>query len=237
MRRMLLAAAGAFTLAGAAQAREIQPSSYQSRDVQTGAFDRMKVSGPFRVGVSIGGDPARVRLSGPPALLADTIATVDGDTLKIRFREGATWRWNPGSGVNVFVSAPKLVSVGVEGAASVEIDGVRGETFSAATEGSGTIVLSGLDAGRVRFATGGSGGITAEGAAREGSYAVGGSGSIDAKRLRVASATVAIGGAGSIYADASGRAVIAVGGSGRVEVVGGATCISQPANSLRVECR
>jgi hypothetical protein len=66
---------------------------------------------------------------------------------------------------------------------------------------------------------------------------VGGSGSIDAKRLRVERASIAIGGAGSAYADVSNAANISVNGSGRVEVVGGATCIKQPANSRQVDCR
>ena len=237
MRKMLLAAVGACALVGSTHAQEIQPNPYQSRDVAIGAFERMEVSGPFNVGVRISSEPAKVRLYGPPALLADTIADVDGDTLKIRFREGATWSWNQGSGMNVIVSAPNLVSARVQGAAQVEIDGVRAEMFSAATDGSGTVALRGLDTGRVQFATGGSGGITAEGIARQGTYAVGGSGSIDAKRLRVENASIAIGGSGSIYADVSRTANVSMAGSGRVDVVGGATCIQHPANSPRIECR
>ena len=213
------------------------PSPYQSRDVPIRTFDRLKVTGPFKVGVLVSAEPARIQLFGPPALLADTIAAVEGDTLVIRFREGATWSWNPGSGVNVFVSAPNLTSVNVEGAADVEVGGVHGDMFLAATDGAGTIIARGLDVGRVQLATGGSGGITVEGRAREGTYVVGGSGSIDAKRLPVESASIAIGGAGSARADVSSAANISVSGSGSVEVVGGATCIEQPTNSPRVECR
>jgi hypothetical protein len=237
MRKMLLAAGAVFALVGSTHAQETQPNPYQSRDIPLDTFDRVEISGPFKVGVLISGEPAQVHLSGPPALLADTIAKIDGDTLTIRFRNGVRWSWNPGSGVNVFVSAPNLVSARVHGAAQVEIDQVRGKTFSAATDGSGSIALRGLDVGRVLFATGGSGGITAEGSARGGTYAVGGSGSIDAKRLRAETASISIGGAGSIYADVSRTANVSVGGSGRVDVVGGATCIKQPAKSPLIECR
>ena len=237
MRKLLLSAGGALALVSSAQAGDVQPNPYRSRDVPLRAFDRLEVSGPFQVGVSVGGGPAQVKLYGPPALLADTIAEVDGGTLKIRFREGASWSWNSGSGMIVSIHAPSLVSTRVQGAAQVEIDGVKGEAFSAATEGSGTIVLSGLDAGHVRFATASSGGIIAEGIAREGSYAAGGSGSIDAKRLRVESASIALGGSGSIYADVSGTARVSGRGSGRVDVVGGANCITPPADSPQTECR
>lgn len=223
--------------ASAPSTAEANPSPYQSREVAVGAFDRLKVSGPFKVAVFVSGEPTRVRVQGPPALLADTVVAVEGDTLTIRFREGATWSWNPGSGVNVVVSAPSLAAVNLEGAADVEVYGVHGETFLAATEGSGEVKATGLDVGRVQLATGGAGGISVEGRAREATYVVGGSGSIDAMRLRVRNATIAIGGAGSSYANVSGTANISLSGNGRVEVVGGATCIKQPAKSRRVECR
>lgn len=214
-----------------------QPNSYQYRDVSIGTFDRLKVSGPFEVGVIVGVGPTKVTLVGPPALLADTIATVDGDTLVIHFREGATWSWNPGSGVNAVVFTSKIASVSVDRAAQVEIGRVSGDKFSAATDGSASIVVRGLDVGHVQLATSGSGGITVEGSARDGTYLVGDSGSIDAKRLRVETASIAIGGSGSAYADVSKTANISVTGSGGVEVVGGATCIEQPTNSPRVNCR
>ena len=214
-----------------------QPDSYEHRDISVGAFERLKVSGPFKVGVLVSTDPAQVHLAGPPALLADTIATVEGDTLLIRFREGATWSWNPGSGVNIFVSAPNLSAVSLEGAAQVEIGGVRGNMFSASTDGSGTIAVRQLEVGHVQLTTGGSGGITVEGSARDAAYVVGGSGSIDAKRLRVENASIAIGSSGSAYADVSKTANISVSGAGRAEVVGGATCIKQSTNSHHVDCR
>jgi DNA-binding CsgD family transcriptional regulator len=218
-------------------AAEQNPSPYQSRELPVGSFDQLRVSGPFKVGVLVSGEPAKVLLQGPPELLADTIAAVEGGTLTIRFREGANWSWNPGSGVNVVVSAPSLAAVRVEGAAEVEISGVRAEMFSAENSGSGTVTLRGLDVGRVQLTTGGSGGISIEGRARSGTYVVGGSGSIDAKRLRVERASIAVGGAGSAHADVSNAANISVNGSGRVEVVGGATCIKQPPNSPRIQCR
>jgi len=214
-----------------------QPDAYRYRDIPTGPFDRLKVSGPFKVGLFVSDEPGLVRLAGPPALLADTIVTVEGDTLAIRFREGATWSWNPGSGVNIFVSARNLSSVSLEGAGDVEIAGAHGDMFSATTDGSGSIVIRQLDVGHVQLATAGAGQITVEGNARDAAYVVGRSGSIDAKRLRVEKASIAIGGAGSAYADVSKTADILVNGTGRVDIVGGATCVEQPANSPQIQCR
>lgn len=187
--------------------------------------------------VVVGGEPGKLRLVGPSALLADTIATVESGKLTIRFRDGAAWSWNPGSGVNAVVSAPALTSVSVKGAAQLDIEQANADTFSAASDGSGSITLRGLNATRVVLATGGAGSITAEGTASEGTYAVGGAGSIDAKRLRLQNALLAVGGAGSIYADVSQKANVSAGGSGRIEVVGGATCIKSVATSQHIDCR
>jgi hypothetical protein len=218
-------------------AAEENPSPYKSRELPVGAFDRLKVSGPFKVAVFVSDQPRRVTLLGPPALLADTIATVEAGTLVIRFREGAMWSWNPGSGVNVVVSTPGLTSASIEGAADLEIAGVRGDMFSARTDGSGSITVTQLSVRRIMLAASGAGGITAAGSAQDSVYSDGGPGSIDAKNLRVQHASIAIGGAGSVEADVSRTANISVEGSGRVDVVGGASCIKQPANSPRVECR
>lgn len=237
MRKLFLASVGAIILTGSSYAQQHQPNSYADRNVSLGAFDQIEISGPFKVFVYVSDKPARASLSGPPALLADTIVEIAGDTLKVRFREGASWSWNPGSGVHVAVLASKLNAVRVQGAADVEVAQVRGKTFSAATSGSGSIALRGLEAEQVNFATGGAGGITAEGIANAGSYAAAGSGSIDAKRLRVRTASVSIGGSGSIYADVAKTANISVDGSGSVDVVGGATCSLSPAHSRQIECR
>lgn len=217
-------------------AAEANPSPYPTREVAVGAFDRLKVAGPFKVGV-FSDEATRVRLQGPSELLADVVVAVEGDTLAIRFREGATWSWNPGSGVNIVISVPSLASVSLDGAADVEVYGVRGDSFAVATGGAGVVKATGLDVTRVQLATGGSGGITVEGSARDATYVVGGSGSIDAMRLRVRNASIALGGSGSSYANVSGTANISSVGSGRVEIVGGATCIKQPADSQQIECR
>jgi len=240
MPKRLLAAGGAILLASSSLAQQAQPNSYTQRDVRIGAFNQVEVSGPIRVSIFVIDKPAAISLVGPPALLDDTVAEVVGDTLKIHFRPGASWSWNPGSGVTVAVTTPKLRATRVKGAAMVEVDqfdAMRGNGFSAATTGSGKIALRGLDAGQVHLATGSSGSITVEGKAQQAIYAVGGSGSIDAKRLRVQTAAIAIGGSGSIYADVARTANISGNGAGSVDVVGGATCLKAAAKVRQVECR
>jgi DNA-binding CsgD family transcriptional regulator len=216
---------------------EANPSPYQFRSYMIRKFDQLRVSGPFKVGVLASANSSAVEVQGPPQLLADTIVQVEGSILTIRFREGAPWSWNPGSGMNVVVSTPALSAAKVEGAAQVDIIGVRGNEFRAQTDGSGSIDIRQIDVDRVQLTTAGAGGINVEGRARMGTYMVGSSGSIDAKRLKVKNASIAVGGAGSAFADVSDAANVSVNGSGRIEVVGGATCTSQPSNSRQIDCR
>jgi DNA-binding CsgD family transcriptional regulator len=218
---------------------ESDPKHFPVVTIPVEEFDKMEVSGAFKVFVFVSDGPSQVSLVGPRSMTADAIAAVDGGILTIRFREGAERSWNPGAGVNVSISTPNLSSVNIDGPTQIEINGPKGDSFAATTKAAGSIEVTRLEVGKVELATKGAGSISVSGSAREATYSTGGAGSIDAKRLRVTNAKMAVGGAGSIYADVSGESEISLGRSrgGRVEVVGGGTCTSQPANSERIDCR
>ncbi|MFY7744645.1 MAG: GIN domain-containing protein, partial [Erythrobacter sp.] len=227
------------TEAALAVGGERDPKHFPVVTIPVESFDQVDVSGAFKVYVFVSDRPTEVALVGPRSMTADVIATVNGGILTIRFREGAERSWNPGAGVNVTISTPKLTAVKIDGPTLMEISGPTGDSFAATTQAAGSIEITGLDVGSIALATKGAGSISVGGSAREATYSTGGAGSIDAKRLRVTNAKMAVGGAGSIYADVSGESEVTLGRSrgGRVEVVGGGTCISKPANSDRIDCR
>ena len=224
-----------------ASAQKGDPNHFPIVTIPVDDFTKVAVSGAFKVFVSVGERASEVSLVGPRAMTADVIAVVEDGILTIRFREGAQRSWNPGAGVNVVIRTPNLSSVNVEGPTTMKISGLgpKGDSFAATTQAAGSIDIRRIDVGKVSLATNGSGGISVAGSAGEAIYSTRGSGSIDAKRLRVTRAKMTVAGAGSIYADVSGETEISLGqsGSGRGEVVGGGTCVSQPVNSDRVECR
>lgn len=220
-----------------ATSAEANPSPYPVLNVPVAKFDKLEVAGPIKVAVIQSDEASRVSLQGPRALISDAVVAVENDTLTVRFREGARWSWNPGSGLNAVVRTPSLSSVRLEGAGSVEIFLLKGETFTATTEGSGSVTAKNLDVGNIRLATNGAGGITVSGTAREASYSVGGAGSIDGMRLKVTDAQIAVAGAGSGYANVSGEAEISLTGAGSVEVVGGGVCRTQAGDTDRIDCR
>ncbi|WP_280842168.1 DUF2807 domain-containing protein [Pontixanthobacter sp. CEM42] len=225
--------------AASASTGERDPKHFPVVTIPVDEFDKLEVTGAFKVSVFVSDSPNRVALVGPRSMTSDVIATVDDGILTIRFREGAERSWNPGAGVNVSVSTPNLSSVSIDGPTLTEINGPKGDSFTATTQAAGSIEITRLDVGKVALATKGAGGISVGGSAREASYTTGGAGSIDAKRLHATNAKMTVGGAGSIYADVSGESEISLRQprGGRVEVVGGGTCTSQPANSDRIDCR
>lgn len=231
----LLASSLALLAVAPVTAQNASPYEYSEKAIEP--VEAISVDGAFKVMVFGTSDSAEVTLFGPPELLADTEAVVEEGTLHIRFREGAVWSWNAGSGMHATVKLPKVSAIGVEGPAHVEVFGARTEQLRAGIGGAGRIELTGIEADMVEFGTGGSGSITASGMAQAAKYGTGGSGSIDAKRLRAKNAQIGVGGSGSVYADVSERAEIGVLGSGKVEVVGGATCQFDPDQAKKIECR
>ena len=236
MKRMTFALLG-LCIVVPAHSQSLNPSPYEWRDQGIEIADKDVVQGTFRVALLTGQDVPKVSFQGPAEMIADAEASVENGTLIIAFKDGKPWSSHPGSRMSAVVYLPSVSSVKTIGPAQINIPWNKAESFSAAIDGAGRIEVERLEAQNVNAAIGGSGSIRLEGTANEASYAIGGAGSIEGKRLRVADAKIAIGGAGSVYADVSNTADVAVGGGGRVEIVGGARCNVQPVASPRVECR
>ncbi|MEO0420107.1 MAG: DUF2807 domain-containing protein [Pseudomonadota bacterium] len=238
MKKFTWALLGLF-LVVPAQSQELNPPVYPTRSDTIALADKLEVQGTMHVMVftDLQREP-RVSFQGPEPLLSDAMATVKDGTLTLAFKDGKPYSSNPGSRLSAVVYLPSIDGVKVEKSpAEVRVFGNNSDEFSAAVGGAGQIKIERLEAKRMNAAIGGAGSIRIEGTADEASFAIGGAGSIEGKRLRVATAKIAVGGAGSVYADVSDTADIVVGGSGRVEIVGGATCNIRPDSIDKVECR
>jgi len=241
MNRFLFAAlalingAAAATAAASPQSQNLNP--YQTRHDAIEPVERIEIKGALKVFVYPTDGDASVSFHGPAEMIADAQATIVDGTLIIGYKDDKPWSWDSGAGTNVVIKLPRVSSVKTVGPARVTVDMPSSDDFSVAIEGAGRIEVSNLAAKTVRAATGGSGSITLEGTSDLAQFAIGGAGSIEAKRLRAATANIAIGGAGSVYADVSNRVNIAKGGSGRVEIVGGAVCTISPPDARGVDCR
>ncbi|MEM6858906.1 MAG: DUF2807 domain-containing protein [Pseudomonadota bacterium] len=212
-------------------------SPYETRKDAIEPVEKIAVDGAFQVSVYTSSDEPNVQFHGPPEMVADAEARIENDTLVIAFKDNKPWSWNAGAGVNVSVSLPKVSAV-YAGLGRISVMQPAVDEFTAITTGAGRINVEQLAAANVIASTGGSGSIELEGTSDHSELVIGGAGSIDAKRLRSAKADIGVAGAGSVYADVANAATVARLGAGKVEIVGGATClVSPPSRKSGVECR
>ena len=231
----IAALAGGCNFSSDAEARDAGPAV--DRTYQVGAFDRIMVSGPYKVTVKTGGQPGVVAHGGE-AVLAETDFVVENGVLKImpKKKKGIRFNWGNDGEVRVEVSAAALRGATIAGSGDVQIDRVAGSDFAGKVAGSGDLGIAQMDAGNVGISVAGSGNVRAAGKARALDVSIAGSGDIDTSGLDVVSAEVSIAGSGNVRARATGTAAVSIMGSGDVEISGGAKCDVSKKGSGEVRC-
>lgn len=229
---ILLGAAGC----NAARGEETAPSV--SRNFDVGAFDQIKVAGPYEVEVATGSGPS-VRATGTERAMERLVVEVEGSTLKIhpKNRKGFSIGWSKDRKVALQVTVPALRGAEVAGSGDISIDKVSGEHFKGGIAGSGGLRLGQVAVNSLSLGIAGSGGAKlGQGKAKRVEYEIAGSGDIDGGGLAAEQASVSIAGSGKVVANASGTADVDIAGSGDVRVMGGAKCNVSKAGSGDVRC-
>lgn len=218
------------------EVREAGPAV--SRDYQVGAFQRIAVSGPYKVEVHAAGAPS-ISATGGQNFLDQTEVVVEDGTLKIRTKKkNFSWTWhNEGDRVRIVINgAGALDGAAIAGSGGLSLDQAKAKAFKGEVAGSGDLALAGLDAETVDLAIAGSGSIRAAGKAGKTSYSIAGSGDLDANGLQSADTHVSIAGSGNVTAHATGTADVSIVGSGDVALAGGAKCNVSKQGSGNVTC-
>lgn len=217
------------------ETREAGPTV--ARNYQVGAFDRIRVAGPYEVTVTSGGQPG-VSARGGEAIIAETDISVSNGVLRIGPKEGRNIRWNWGRDgkVTVTVNATALRGAEIAGSGGVSIDRMSNADFEGEVAGSGNLRLARVEGGTVKVAVAGSGEVVAAGRASAIDVSIAGSGDVDLSALEVADAEISIAGSGNVRARATRAANISIMGSGDVAVTGGAKCHVSKAGSGNVAC-
>ena len=232
---IVIAAAG--TTAACSHARGEDAGPVVSRDYQVGNFTGVEVAGPFDVDIRTGARPG-VHAQGNEKLIERLVVEVKGDKLLIHPRRNGNWfgGWHSSGSGKIAVTVPALAAATLAGSGDMTIDKVQGERFDGQIAGSGDLRVGQVDVGSLKLGIAGSGGASASGRARDASYEIAGSGSVDAHSLTTETLKVSIAGAGDIKAHASNSAKVDIRGSGDVEVTGGAKCSVSKAGSGNVRC-
>jgi hypothetical protein len=187
-----------FSLAAAAALFAVQAqAAEQTRSV--GPFTSVSNTGPVSVRIEVG-KPQSITVSGKDDLVDDLQTEVVGNELRLHLkRDSVTFNSHHGS-LRVTITVPQLTAFSMAGAGETVITHMSGDSLD------------------LHFA--GAGSLKADGSVKDLKLDVGGVGSIDTRELHADTATVNVGGVGSVKVWAGTRLDASVGGVGSLTYYG-----------------
>lgn len=226
MRSLILLCLAAATAAPAAE-----------RKVFVSSFDRLRVSGPFRVDVVTGRSPSG-RVVGDPRQLDGVEVRQDGNVLVVRAINGRNDEARDPAALPVTVTlvTPSLAAVALVGSGAVSVAGMKADRVDLSVAGTGTLGVAGADAIELNATTIGTGKITVAGRATRARFVVNGAGNLVATGLDAGELTVRLDGPGEVAARAKFIANVTNTGLGRVAVAGTAKCQVKAVTTGSVVC-
>jgi hypothetical protein len=189
----------------------------QEQTRSPGNFQRLRLDGSFDV-TAQSGATARVVLQADDNLLPLIQTELDGDTLVIKGRKGASFRTrNP---IKISVDFTQLAAIELRGSGNLSATGLKGKQFELSLSGSGNAVLTHIDVDHFEAALAGSGDMTLSGKTNSNELSIAGSGDIHADQLISRQTEVSIAGSGDAQVHASESLEASIAGSGDVRYAG-----------------
>lgn len=224
---LALASLPAPTASGAA------PTS--KRNYSVTSFDRVRVDGPYQVAVKTNVTPY-ARASGSAASLDGLSVQVQGRTLVVRSSSN-DWGGYPGEArapVTIELGTHELASAYVNGAGSIDIDKVRGLSFSVDINGPGVARIAQADVDQLKVGIAGAGMAKLAGKAKKLTAIVRGTSSFDAEGLSATDAVIGAAGPSTVRAAVSGSAKIDASGLAAITLTGNPACTVKAQGSASV---
>ncbi len=188
---------------------------------QLNDFKSVASSGPTDVVLTQSPD-YKVQVKGDENLLRYIVTETDGNTLKIKIKQGYNLR--PKKNLEVLVSAPQFTNISSDGSGNITSENTLSNSDKMTFElsGSGNVEAK-IDAPSVESHTSGSGDISFSGKTGDANLSVSGSGDIHCFGLTAENASITINGSGNADVYASKQLDLHVNGSGDVRYKGGAS--------------
>ncbi len=213
------------------------PALAAERGYSVTGFDRVRIDGPYKVTLVTGKSPG-ARAYGSAAAIEALSVETQGRMLIVR-RNRQAWGGDasrPAGPIELKLTGFSLRAASVNGAGSLAIDKLRGQTLELIVAGSGTMTVGAVETDRLTGGVVGGGRLQVAGTAATASLAVRGTGAIDARELLVKNLKVAADGPGDIAVAASGTADVVSSGAGNIVVTGKAACTVKATGSGEVVC-
>lgn len=199
------------------------PASAAQRNFSIEDFNRIRVDGPYRVVLTTNVAPF-ARATGSPDALDNVSIDVEGQTLIIRPNASA-WGSRQSKGpVTIAVGTHDLANAWLNGAGTLDIDRVKGESFNLAVEGAGAATVGALKVDAVKLGMSGSGSATLSGTAPTVTAVIRGASTFDGSGLTAKDATIGAEGTAVVKLTATSTAKIDVKGPVTVAVAGNPIC-------------
>ena len=215
------------------------PAVAAQRSFTVTGFDRIRVDGPFRVKLTTGVAPF-AKATGSSGALNAVSVEVQGRTLIVRKNPGG-WGGYPGESpgpVDIALGTHELSIAWLNGAGSLAIDKVRGQSFDLSVQGPGSISVGKLTVDRLKAGLSGSGSAVLGGTAAMVTAIVRGTSLLDASELTSKDATVGAEGVAVVKLTATNTAKVDTQGTAMVELAGRPACTVRALGSAVVSgCR
>lgn len=198
-------------------------------------FDRVRVDGPYLVSLKTNVAPF-ARASGSADSINGLSVQVQGRTLVVR-RDSSGWGGYPGEGqgpVTIEVGTHELAAAYVNGAGSLDIDKVRGLSFSVDINGPGTARIGSAEVDQLRVGITGAGSARLAGKAKKLTALVRGTSSFEAEGLQTNDAVIAAEGPSVVRAAVSNSVKVNASGLAAVTLTGNPACTVKAQGSANV---
>lgn len=213
------------------------PVAAAERGYSVTDFDRVRVDGPYKVTLATGRSPSG-RAFGSAAAIDGVSVEMQGRTVIVR-RNSQTWGSGAAAGggpVEVRLTGYAVRAASLNGAGSLAIDKLKGQSIDLSVAGSGALSVGAIEADRLNVAIVGSGRAKLTGKAATATLGVRGTGSIEAGALTVKDVKIAADGPGDIAVTATSSAGVVSNGAGNVAVGGDPACTVKSTGSGTVAC-
>lgn len=226
MRTFLTAAAGLSLLAA--------PADAATRNFGITSFTKIRVEGPYKVGLATGVAPF-AKASGSPAALDRVAIEVQGETLIVH--ANPSWGGYPGidpGPVEVSLGTHDLTSATLFGAGSLSIDRIKGLSFGLTLQGSGAAEIGDVAADQMNVRIEGSGSAKLAGEAKKLTALVRGVSALNAKGLSTPDAAISVDGTATVDANVTDTARVDGWGAATIRLTGAPSCAVKVSGSTSV---
>jgi len=213
------------------------PAYAAERRYSVTSFDRIRIDGPFEVRVQTGRPPS-AQAEGDAAALDALTLTVEGQTLIVRRKQGASGARDPAPLrlLSITLGTPVLRGVNLNAGGRLSVDRMVAQRIDLSINGAGLLGVAAIDADQLNATVTGAGTMTLAGKAGRARYLITGPGSYEATGLIANDLFVTAAGTGDVRVAARYTADIVSSGLGGVTVAGTPACRVRATGGGAVVC-